>query len=359
MKTKTHHYSIDLCLLPFSFRKLSLAFCVFASLLFSSCGNSGKEKTEASEHEHAEGETAGHEHTYACPMHADVTGKEGDTCPKCGMKLELVDDEKAANTNQYFMAFKAMPAVEAGKVSMLSFTPSIKGNETEMVPLDIQHDKKLHLIVVSKDLSYFDHIHPEFQANGSYDINVLAKDAKYSKGKFHNETRFEQGGEYVLFADYVPSGASHQLERIELNVTGTPYKAQKFMTSRIVGMVDGYEVSLVPEGGKFFSEGTSHIAGIIKKDGKEVSADSFENYLAAKAHVVVISEDTQNYLHVHPEVVDGRLDLHTAFGKAGIFRGWMQFQTNGQVHTADFVIKVEEGTAAKSTHGDESAEHKH
>jgi hypothetical protein len=325
-----------------------------ASMAVTSCGN----KSTSNEHEHAEAEHE-HEASYACPMHPEVTGKEGDTCPKCGMKLELVSAEKAANTNTYFMAFKAMPTVvEAGKAAMLSFTPSIKGNESEMVPLDIQHDKKLHLIVVSKDLSYFDHIHPEFQASGSYDINVLAKGTNYTNGKFHNETKFEQGGDYVLFADYVPSGASHQLERIELNVAGAPYKAQTYTASKTTSMVDGYEVMLMPEGGKFFSEGTSHISGIVKKDGKEVPADSFENYLAAKAHVVVVSEDSKNYLHVHPEVENGRLDLHTTFGKAGIFRGWMQFQTNGQVHTADFVIKVEEGKALESAHGAE-ADHKH
>jgi hypothetical protein len=337
----------------------NVAFVLFAgvaSVSVTSCGSKSSHEHAEADHDHEAGD---HEHTYACSMHPEVTGKEGETCSKCGMKLELVDTEKAANTNSYFMAFKATPSVEAGKTSLLSFTPSIKGNESEMVPLDIQHDKKLHLIVVSKDLSYFDHIHPEFQTSGSYDINVLTKGANYSKGRFHNETKFEQGGDYVLFADYVPSGASHQLERIELNVSGTPYKAQKYTTAKTISMTDGYEVSLVPEGGKFFSEGTSHIAGIIKKDGKEVSAESFENYLAAKAHVVVISEDTQNYLHVHPEVVDGRLDLHTTFGKAGIFRGWLQFQTNGQVHTADFVIKVEEGKAPESKHSADSTEHKH
>lgn len=334
----------------------NIAFALFAgaaSMAITSCGS--KSSNADAEHDHAAGD---HAHTYTCPMHADVTGKEGETCPKCGMKLELVSADKAANTNTYFMAFKATPAVEAGKPALLSFTPSIKGNESEMVPLDIQHDKKLHLIVVSKDLSYFDHIHPEFQANGSYDINVLAKGANYTNGRFHNETKFEQGGDYVLFADYVPSGASHQLERIELNVSGTPYKAQKYTTAKTVSITDGYEVSLVPEGGKFFNEGTSHISGIIKKDGKEISADTFENYLAAKAHVVVISEDSQNYLHVHPEVVNGRLDLHTTFGKPGIFRGWMQFQTNGQVHTADFVIVVEEGKAPESEHA-ATTEHAH
>lgn len=25
--------------------------------------------------------------TYACPMHPEVTGNEGDKCPKCGMNL--------------------------------------------------------------------------------------------------------------------------------------------------------------------------------------------------------------------------------------------------------------------------------
>jgi hypothetical protein len=335
------------------FRNLAYGAALFSALFFTSC-NTDKSKLADAEHGH-DHESGDHEHTYACPMHPEVTGKEGEECSKCGMKLVLVDNE--TSKNEYFMDFKATPSVEAGKDAMLAFTPKIKGNESESVPLDIQHDKKLHLIVVSKDLSYFDHIHPEFQSSGSYEITVLPKGKDYSKGRFANETKFEQGGEYILFADYLPSGATHQLERIELNVAGTPYQAKKFTDAKTVSNVDGYEISIVPEGGKFLSKGTMHISGIVKKGGKEIPADQFENYLAAKAHVVMISEDTKDYLHVHPEVVDGRLDLHTEFGKAGIFRGWLQFQTEGKVHTADFVVNVEEGTAPASTHS--AAEHKH
>jgi hypothetical protein len=332
---------------------LTIGAAVSASFFFVSCNNPDKHQhADAEEHDH---DSADHEHVYACPMHPEVTGKEGEECSKCGMKLVLVDKE--GSKNEYFMDFKATPSVEAGKAATLSFTPKIKGNNSETVPLDIQHDKKLHLIVVSKDLAYFDHIHPEFQASGSYDISVLPKEKDYTKGKFVNETKFDQGGDYVLFADYLPSGATHQLERVELNVAGKPYQAKKFAEARTVSKVDGFEVSIVPEGGKFLNKGTMHISGIVKKDGKEVPADQFENYLAAKAHVVMISEDTKDYLHVHPEVVDGRLDLHTEFGKTGIFRGWLQFQTDGKVHTADFVVNVEEGTAPESEHA--SAEHKH
>ncbi|GIU27824.1 heavy metal-binding domain-containing protein [Shewanella colwelliana] len=38
-------------------------------------------------HQHAHGEQA--VQNYDCPMHPEVTGKKGDTCPKCGMNLEV------------------------------------------------------------------------------------------------------------------------------------------------------------------------------------------------------------------------------------------------------------------------------
>ena len=44
------------------------------------------------------------EMAYACPMHPEVTGKEGDTCSKCGMKLEPVkkaDSTKAHAEHQH------------------------------------------------------------------------------------------------------------------------------------------------------------------------------------------------------------------------------------------------------------------
>ena len=46
------------------------------------------EHDESKPHEHAEGDE--HETVYACPMHPEVTGKEGEKCSKCGMKLEAV-----------------------------------------------------------------------------------------------------------------------------------------------------------------------------------------------------------------------------------------------------------------------------
>ena len=316
--------------------KLLTIFSV-SIFLWSSCETKKDKSTEIND------STA---QKYECPMHSDVIGKQGDTCPKCGMKLTKIHEEK--ESSQYKMEFKAEPAVEAGKSAKLSFTPTLVGHEQDSVPLDIQHDKKIHLIVVSKDLSYFDHIHPQRQANGSYEIKILAKGEKYSKARFQNEAHFDQGGDYVLFADYLPIGAKHQLERIELNVAGPSYQVQQFTKEKLISSADGYEVSLQPKDGKLSSGSLMHIAAIVKKGGKEIPADQFENYLSAKAHVVVISEDTKDYLHVHPDLDKGRLDLHTTFQKPGIFRGWLQFQTNGEVHTADFVLTVMPGESDKA-----------
>ena len=292
---------------------------------------------------------------YACPMHPEVTGKMGDKGPKCGMALEPA---KANANNRYKMAFTASPAtLEAGKAGTLSLKPELVGQANTAVPLDLHHDKKIHLIAVSKDLAWFEHIHPDYQADGSYQIKVLGQGQKFTDGRGKNETMFERGGDYVLFADYMPTGASGQIERIPLTVGGTPYKPVTFSKDKLTSTVDGYVVTLQPNGGKFVTNNQLHVEGTVMKDGKIVPAESFENYLGAKAHVVVISADTEDYLHVHPDVVAGKLDLHTTFDKPGLYRGWLQFQTEGKVHTADFVLNVTEGKPGEA--GQEGHGHEH
>jgi hypothetical protein len=293
------------------------------AVILPSCGNDTKENAGDSA-AHAED---GHEHTFACPMHPEVTGHEGENCPKCGMKL--VHNDNAGNTNTYFMQFTGTPAQpKAGEEVTLSFTPKIKGKESDQVPLDVVHEKKIHLIMVSKDLSWYDHIHPDYQADGSYTV----------------KTKFPAAGEYTLFADYAPTGSNHQLEKVTFNVSGTAPAAVATGGQRLTGKADGYEVTITNESA-IVTNNLLHMGAIIRKDGKEIPADQLENYLGAKAHVVIVGLDTKEYMHVHPEIVDGKFDLHTTFDKPGIYKGWIQFQANGQVHTADFVLDVKEGKA--------------
>lgn len=295
-----------------------------------------------------------HAHTYACPMHPEVTGKEGDKCSKCGMALEHNDNamnmDHDAMGGMYKMAFAADPAKpEMGKATLLKFTPQLVASPSQPVALDAVHEKKLHLIMVSSDLNLFDHQHPEYQADGSYTLS-------------HS---FPQGGDFLLYADYKPTGGGHEVEKIPVKVDGVSLPVKMITAEQRIGKVDGYEVTIDPKA--TFSTGSlQHFTARVTKGGKAVDANAVENYLGAKAHVVVIGVQNKDYLHVHPEVEDGAYDLHASFATPGFYKGWFQFQTEGKVHTAEFILDVKQGEVGEGhtdhDHGaekEEKGEHAH
>ncbi len=290
---------------------------------------------------------------YICPMNCEK-GKTYDqpgTCPVCNMNLEPMKVEVGANTAEYFTMFAANPAqLEAGKPALLSFTPKIKGNESAPVPLDLVHEKKMHLILVSDDLSWFDHIHPEYSATGSYDIKVLGKGENFTAGRGHNETRFDAGGKYWAFTDFKPTGGLNQVNKTEFTVTGTPAKTVAYTQPKLTTSVDGYSVTFDPHGSAIASGVPAHLHIDIMEKGKRLTPDKIENYLGAKAHVVLIETTSKEFVHVHPAAVGDEIEMNTTFAKPGTYRGWLQFQTDGKVHTADFVVKVGEGKAEEAGH---------
>ncbi|MDZ4792996.1 MAG: heavy metal-binding domain-containing protein [Bacteroidota bacterium] len=343
--------------------KLTTAVIAIGTIAFlSACNNNASTKKTTGTDTVAQ-TTGEHAHQYRCPMNCEkgkTYDKEG-TCPVCGMKLEHFDG--VDNGLTYKMEFAAAPAqVETGKAAVLTFTPKVAGKESEAVALDVQHEKKIHLIVVSNDLSYFEHIHPDYQADGSYKIIVLENNKSYSNGPGKNETRFANGGDYTLFADYLPSGGSHQVEKIAVNVKGTTRTPVTYNANKLTGTSDNFTVNLQTTGGKLITGAQMHIAGELTQNGKAVDVNTLENYLGAKAHMVVVSLNDKEYLHVHPDVSVGKFDLHTTFKKPGIYRGWIQFQSAGKVHTVDFVMDVKEGTAddiKKATEGHDEKEAGH
>jgi len=263
---------------------------------------------------------------YACPMKCEgekvypVAGK----CPVCGMDLEPVSGAAASVT--YDMRLTTTPSTpEAGKPALLSFIPKNEGDESVQVPLDEVHEEKIHVIIVSKDLGWYDHIHPDYQADGSYTIS---------------ET-FPAGGEYIIFADYQPTGGGNQVERKTITVSGTPKQVESFTSQVLSTQTDGYVVTLKPSADKFLTNNMNHLGVEVTQNGKPVT--NFESIMGAKGHLVIISGDGQKYLHVHPDEVEGKLDLHTQFEQPGIYRAYFQFQTNGKLHTSYFTLDVKEG----------------
>jgi len=72
--------------------KYSLIILALAIITWTACGSDTT--TNENAHTHAMSDStathASEEMAYACPMHPEVTGKEGDKCSKCGMDLQPV-----------------------------------------------------------------------------------------------------------------------------------------------------------------------------------------------------------------------------------------------------------------------------
>jgi len=292
---------------------------------------------EGHEHTHDKGD---HEHIYTCPMRCKGSqSNEPGKCPKCGMNLEHSDTP--LSSKEYRIAFTSTPAqLEAGKSAAFSFTPKEKGNEEAMVPIDIVHEKKIHMMVFSKDLSYFEHIHPEYQPEGDYVISVLGKDDEYSKGRGLKETKFLNGGEYVIFLDYTPTGGSNQLEKIPITVAGNEIPTVPLGNERFVWENNGYQATLSSDKG-WVTNTSIELNVNITRNEKPVT--DLGQYLAALAHMVILSEDLEEYLHVHPmesETTGPDIKLHTNFPKTGGYKVFMQFNHEGVIHTTNFILNV-------------------
>lgn len=306
---------------------LFLSSAIAGVFLISCQHTAPKENMENHQHTHAVS-------TYACPMHLDVTGKEGDKCSICGMDLVAADPK---DSERYQVKLATVPeAITAGAPAKLIFGFKEKDQN---VQLGISHEMKVHLMVISDDLTWFRHIHPEEQVDGTYSVT---------------ET-FPHGGKYLLFTDFKPAGAAQVVNRQEIDVKGNPLPKNEEGSKKWISKTEGYTVKL-ENGHDFKTNQTQHLEISIEKGGKHFQKKDMQNYLGAVAHIVMIGKADKNYLHIHP-VSDDRFPIYaeTHIEKPGIYKMWIEFKIDGQVHTVDFVVDVTEGV----NNGDSKEKHTH
>ncbi len=204
-------------------------------------------------------------------------------------------------------------SIPAGVASTLTFR--IRGTDGPVTSYTTTHDRKLHLIVVRRDLATFQHVHPVLGADGTWSVPLTLAEA----------------GPYKVYADFAPDDRTTAIVlATDLTVPGSYTPAPR-----------GPDTATTTTGGDTvvldgsLTAGTeSPLALTVTREGSPVS---LQPYLGAFGHLVVIRTGDLAYLHVHPDEGDG-LRFLADVPTPGTYRAFLDYQHDDVVRTAPFTL---------------------
>ena len=227
--------------------------------------------------------------------HVELPG--GLAVAQDGYRLELADGALAPGTRR------------------LAFT--ILGPDGQPVTAyDVEHEKRLHLIVVRRDFTGFQHVHP-----------VLDE----TTGEWATDVRLTPGAWRVL-ADFVPTGAEDLTLGADLLVPGEVAPPPALPVRR-TDTVDGYTVTVA---GDLVAGEHSMLTMTVTRNGAPVT--DLQPYLGAAGHLVALREGDLAYLHVHPG--DRGLEFGAEVPSPGRYHLYLDFKHDAVVRTAQLVLEA-------------------
>ncbi|MGA5189221.1 hypothetical protein ACPCSL_21885 [Streptomyces griseoincarnatus] len=216
------------------------------------------------------------------------------------------------------------PGIEAGRKAELRFAVVRDSTGRKVTAYQREHGKELHLILASRDLSVYRHLHPARAADGTWSIPV----------------DLPKAGSYRVFADFKPRGGEVLTLGADLAASGT-YEPAELPERNSTARVDDYDVKL---DGVLTPGKGSEVMLTVNKDGKPVR--DLQPYLGAYGHLVALRAGDLAYLHVHPngEPGDGKtqpgpeVSFTATAPSVGAYRLFLDFQHEGTVRTAAFTV---------------------
>ena len=285
----------------------------------------------------------------AIAEHMDAIHEAGEKKDLAGAKAAFAKGKPQIDSLTPAAKFSVEVKPTGGKITVgkpATFVFTIKDPAGLPVKnVEVVHEKQLHLLMVSKDLAWFAHEHPQIQPDGTFTFTYT----------------FPEAGEFVLYNDFTPPGAGQQVVQVPITVEGPPNTAPAKRALTIDAdkpkTIDGYTVSL-DSGGPIKTRATTHMEYTISKDGKPVT--DLSPYLGAMGHLVIISGDLKEFVHAHPHEEGAehsaatkggpKVDFEAHFTATGIYKSWAQFQHNGKVITVPMTFNVDKGDGKDASH---------
>ncbi|MBZ0283028.1 MAG: hypothetical protein K8L97_19985 [Anaerolineae bacterium] len=275
-----------------------------------------------------------------------------------GGRLTQAAQMEGMDMGHYRLNMATNPAVvEANQSFSMILNIYQADGTTPVTEFDEVHTKLLHLILVSEDLTEFLHLHPEYEGDGTFVLD---------------DTLLPKTANYVVFADFTPTGDEQQVIRTVLITDGA-----EAITPELAVSADSFTAGTLKVDLKIpatVNAGQDTLIGFHVTNAESGDPiDNLDKYLGAAGHLVILDNTSQVYIHTHPAEAEGSHDMHNmagmetqygtdvqfaaTFPATGLYAMWLQVQYEGEVYTFPFVVDVTgeatpEATAeAHSGHG--------
>jgi hypothetical protein len=262
---------------------------------------------------------------FVCPMDPEVRSPAPGKCPRCGMTLVANIPEPVEFPTRFSFVPPQIPSNEPLRLEIRVSDPK---TGAPIKHFQIIHEKPIHLFIVSEDLEYFAHEHPELGPDGVFRL----------------DTRLPKPGNYKLLADFLPEGGTAQLISDMITTAGYTRGLGASCTRPAPDFApkhgENLDVSLRVDPEQPLAGKKTMLFFKLKP------AQGVEPYLGAWAHLLAASNDLIDTIHSHPIYVTDRtpgekeVQFNLFFPREAIYRVWVQFQRLGKVNTVVFTIPV-------------------
>jgi hypothetical protein len=208
----------------------------------------------------------------------------------------------------------ATTALRAGRAGRFAFGV-VDARGRTVRAFDREQARRMHLVVVRRDLTQFQHVHPAQTAAGGWTVKL----------------RLPAPGVYRAYADFSTGGRRHTLAT-SLVAPGD-FSPRPLPPPAAAASTDGYDVALGAGAG-------GAVTFTVTRAGEPVA---LQPYLGARGHLVALRASDLAYEHVHPlaaTATAGEIAFASAGTAAGSYRLFLQFRHGDRVHVAAFTRRI-------------------
>lgn len=205
-----------------------------------------------------------------------------------------------------------------------------------LTEFEIGHEKMMHVLLIRKDRTGFQHLHPEFDdKSGTFTIKDMV---------------IPEEGSYRLFADFIDSnitdpGKSNIVIYEDIQIGSVETKSKPTSTMEVSKQFGSYDVVMLSQP-EIVSVGVQTKLAFLISDNNAggTPVKNLGQYLGAYGHAVMF-DDQLNLVHTHPvtgsnEASRGIVEFEFVPASEGNVAVFAQFQIGSELLTTNFGLRV-------------------